>query len=193
VLPPTAHPCGQSYGEWAADWWQWALEQPAATNPLLDETGARCANGQQGKVWFLAGTRTSDHPGYPQLHGAHGHGAAVPGGQRVLLRRPWGSDPYRRGPSRAGGVRQATGLTATIDGTTVPNVNAYFEESARFSVTLPEDNVFGGPPSAPGGLYKPCVDAGYYLLVRPPPPASTPSTSRGRWLLGRRRASSTST
>src|SRR4051812_21267521 len=57
---PNAHPYGQSYGQWAADWWQWALAQPAATNPLLDATGARCANDQHGRVWFLAGTTGGD-------------------------------------------------------------------------------------------------------------------------------------
>src|SRR3954468_24118744 len=55
VLPAKAAPYGHTYSEWAAVWWQWLLAQPASTNPLLDETGANCAQGQQGPVWFLAG------------------------------------------------------------------------------------------------------------------------------------------
>ena len=56
VFPPGAHPYGQSYSQWAADWWTWVLTQPAAVNPLLDPTGANCAQGQRGRVWFLVGT-----------------------------------------------------------------------------------------------------------------------------------------
>src|SRR5262245_59832273 len=55
VIPPQANPHGQSYSEWAADWWQWALEAPTPTNPLIYQTGAQCASGQVGHVWFLAG------------------------------------------------------------------------------------------------------------------------------------------
>jgi len=33
---------------------------PAATNPALDTTGAHCAEGQAGPVWFLAGTFGGD-------------------------------------------------------------------------------------------------------------------------------------
>ena len=43
VLPPTAKPYGQTYSEWAARWWQWALGQPISTNPVLDQTGENCA------------------------------------------------------------------------------------------------------------------------------------------------------
>jgi len=46
---------GKTIGEWSANWWQWALEIPASTNPMLDDTGAFCHLGQQGPVWFLAG------------------------------------------------------------------------------------------------------------------------------------------
>src|SRR5829696_2611655 len=56
VLPPSAKPHGHSYGEWSAMWWQWALSAPTPVNPLIDPTGANCAEGQSGKVWFLAGT-----------------------------------------------------------------------------------------------------------------------------------------
>ena len=49
-------PGGQTYGRWAAEWWQWAFGVPAATNPVDDLTGANCAERQVDDVWFLAGT-----------------------------------------------------------------------------------------------------------------------------------------
>ena len=55
VIPPDARPHGRTYGEWAAAWWQYVLSVPAGQNPLLDETGADCAVGQSGHVFFLAG------------------------------------------------------------------------------------------------------------------------------------------
>src|SRR3981189_3178059 len=55
VFPPGAEPYGQSYGEWAVEWWHWALSQPVAANPVLDPTRAQRANGPQGQVSFLAG------------------------------------------------------------------------------------------------------------------------------------------
>lgn len=40
----------------AIDWVQWALALPWSTGPINDATGASCAMGQQGPVWYLAGT-----------------------------------------------------------------------------------------------------------------------------------------
>jgi hypothetical protein len=60
VLPPGSEPYGLSYGEWGALWWQWA----EATDflPVVDETGEFCHLGQEGPVWFLAGTILSPAP-----------------------------------------------------------------------------------------------------------------------------------
>lgn len=55
VAPLGSTPEGQAYGRWAAEWWQWALGVPAATNPVLDPDGSFCAERQVGEVWFLAG------------------------------------------------------------------------------------------------------------------------------------------
>jgi len=41
---------GLTFGQWGAAWWQWALEQPTPTNPLLDTTGANCGVAQSGPV-----------------------------------------------------------------------------------------------------------------------------------------------
>lgn len=55
VLPVNAHAFGTSYSELALQWWQWLLDIPAEINPAVDETGEHAAEGQSGKVWFLAG------------------------------------------------------------------------------------------------------------------------------------------
>ena len=55
IHPPCSKPYGLTYGEWSARWWQWIESIPAATNPNFDTTGADCAQGQAGPVWFLAG------------------------------------------------------------------------------------------------------------------------------------------
>ncbi len=52
----SAQVLGATIGEWSARWWQWALGIPAPINPVSDLTGANCGVGQQGPVWFLAGT-----------------------------------------------------------------------------------------------------------------------------------------
>ena len=51
VVPPFA----KSYDVLSVAWWQWALGQPRATNPLTDDTGARCGQGQFGPVFFIGG------------------------------------------------------------------------------------------------------------------------------------------
>lgn len=40
--------------EMTEDWWRWAMMQGQG-GPVGDTTGALCAMGQQGDVWFLAG------------------------------------------------------------------------------------------------------------------------------------------
>src|SRR4029077_20020533 len=59
VYPPGSNPLGVTYGEWTARWWQWLLSIPGPVNTNLDTTGANCAQGQSGPVWFLAGRFSS--------------------------------------------------------------------------------------------------------------------------------------
>jgi hypothetical protein len=165
VLPPTAHPHGLSYSAWAAEWWQWALGQPADVNPLVDTTGANCAEGQNAKVWFLAGTIMSGEEVERDC--------TLPVGTTLLfpvLNEFACADPGQTLDDLRGIVgdieTDPTEMTAVIDGVAVRNVAAYYEESEVFSLQLPEDNILGAPP----GTYEPCVDAGYYLAVRPLPP-----------------------
>ena len=183
VFPPGAHPYGQSYSQWAADWWTWALTQPAAVNPLLDPTGANCAQGQSGRVWFLAGTfgggtvtRSCTVPNgtallFPVLNSFSGATRTDPPEQQT--------EAYQR-MQVTPAMRAATNLRASIDGIPVSNIKErYFEESVVFRVVLPADNIFGvnrlcEPATTPeaGCVVFPTVDAGYYLMVKPLKPGT---------------------
>lgn len=56
------------------DWMRWAMLQPAATGSIADQTGEQCGLGQDGPVWYLAGTfggpveRACDIPAGKQLY-----------------------------------------------------------------------------------------------------------------------------
>jgi hypothetical protein len=54
-LDPTRGHYGTSYQELAGDWWNWAVQFPLATNPIVENGRVDCSRGQSGKIWFLAG------------------------------------------------------------------------------------------------------------------------------------------
>jgi hypothetical protein len=46
VVPANEILFGHTYGDWAAQWWEWALSMPAAANPLLDAPNTDCSTGR---------------------------------------------------------------------------------------------------------------------------------------------------
>ena len=46
---------GRTASALSVAWWQWAESFPDGEGPVDNRTGANCALGQTGKVWFLAG------------------------------------------------------------------------------------------------------------------------------------------
>jgi len=170
IAPPNSNPHGKSYSEWAAAWWQWGLGIPTPENPLLDTTGAFAGVGQQGNVWFIGGVFNASGTAVRQV--------AIPEGTSLffpILNNTWivapGDPPHTIDYLRATYARppmdNAT-LSCTIDGQAVQNLQGYREDSVVFNVTMPDDNVFGGAAAGvPGGVYGPCVDNGYYLMLNP--------------------------
>lgn len=51
---------GASQAQWSRNWWQWAASFDREVSPVADTTGERCAAGQHGAVWFLAGTYAAE-------------------------------------------------------------------------------------------------------------------------------------
>jgi hypothetical protein len=165
VLPPDSHPHGLTYGQWSARWWEWALEQPAALSPLADTTGANCAVGQSGSVWFLAGTFQMTEPVTRMC--------TIPPGKTLFF--PIANAFYSAEGTFAemqaraiADVNTATGLSVTVDGRALNSVNLYRALSPDFTLDLPLGNIFGVPPDA----YKPSAADGYYIMLTPLTPGT---------------------
>jgi hypothetical protein len=173
VVPLTLAPSGNTYGEWSARWWQWTLSIPAATNPALDETGANCAEGQSGQVWFLAGS----------FGGTFERACPVPTGKALffpILNAAFGAavgdcEPTGAGPCHLNTLRAAAAasmdpvtIETSIDGVPLRHLTEHRVQSPVFSVTLPEGNIpeFLGV-NAPSGTYAPMVSDGYWLMLAP--------------------------
>jgi hypothetical protein len=170
VLPLDSSPSGNTYGEWSARWWQWALSIPAATNPVLDETGAHCAEGQSGPVWFLAGSF---------FGGTFERACTVPPDKALffpIVNAAFGAAVFDCEPTQPGVpcnitvLRAAAAasmdpvtLEASLDGVPVRQLREFRVQSPVFSVTLPEGNVVG----VPSGTYAPMVSDGYWLMLAP--------------------------
>lgn len=176
IIPIQSHPYGQTYGQWAVRWWQWALSIPASSNPVADTSGEFAGVGQSGPVWFLAGTfgnsveRTVTIPA--------GKGIFLPIHNWIFGAIAGDCDPSNPGvpcdvptlqAAAAAATESVQSLDVFIDGQPVPNVRDYRAASpGGFDVTLPEDAVLG----LPTGTFGPHVADGYWLMLEPLPPGS---------------------
>ena len=173
IIPPHAKPYGQTYGEWTAAWWQWALSIPEATNPLVT-SGEFCDEGQSGPVWFYAGNFGWDEEKFCTM--PKGKALFMPVYNWVFGSAVWDCEPTLPGvpcdvptlrAAAAAAVLAAEVMEVTIDGVDVQNIFDYRALSPDpFSITLPENSVIGEP----AGEYFPHVSDGYWLMLAPLPP-----------------------
>ncbi len=161
VIPLHARPHGKSYGEWNQAWWEWNFAIPRDRNPVADTTGAFCAEGQSGPVWFLAGS----FGGNVVRH------CTVPPGKTlffpVLNTIVW---VPRRGNTEEeirafafARMNSATRLEVTIDGVPAQDIASYLADSDAFTLVLPPNDVTGLGPAT----FFPAVAVGYSLMVTP--------------------------
>jgi hypothetical protein len=181
----------KTYAELGAEWWQWAVQAPAADSPLFDTTGEKCRVGQQGPVWFLAGTLGSSEPVTRQCD--------IPGGKAIFF--PVINNAYFGFINDPPETRTAEFVRATVengcDSKSIRNLSVMIDgraiarparfvttadQSPLFQAQLPTDNVFGAiaaeDPANPNALViqdlllSPSAHKGFYLYLEPLRPGS---------------------
>ena len=167
-------PAGQSYGRWAAEWWQWALGIPGAVSPLIDSTGEHCAQRQVDSVWFLAGSFSPD----PVVRTCE-----IPSGKSLffpLINTLYGAflnDPPETRTEEfvraEASCTEAAEISVSIDGFGVAQTTRFFTGasgslSPLFNVQLPPGNLLGVDENiVPELVLSPSSEQGYYLFVQP--------------------------
>jgi len=171
VLSPGSSVGGRTIAEWTSDWWNWAVGEPSATNPVVDSTGEFAGVNQPGRpVFFIAGTfggsatRTFDVP-----VGTH---FLVP----MLNFVAWDTDGSLDEASLRALVNEATDdaseLHFSLDGVPLADPFDYQEESPAFELAIPAGSVYTECCGATAGAYYPAVSDGYWALLKPLPPGA---------------------
>jgi len=145
VFSSGSKPYNLTYGEWTAKWWQWGYSIPKNINPAYDNTGKNCAEGQNGPVWFLAGTY-----GHPVERAC-----TIPADKGILFPILNSECSFAEFPKLktlselrmcAKTIQdQATTLFASVDGLPIRHLQEYRIQSPPFDFTLPQNNILGMP------------------------------------------------
>ncbi len=160
VLPPTATPYGTTYGQWSAAWWQWALAQPPASHPFVDDPAFDVSAGQSGRVWFLA-----------TPFGVVERCVTIPFGKSLFvgLMNAEGSDLEGLGTTEAEQrdaarfqANHISSVACWIDGVKVRGIDRFRVESPQFGFSAPSPWIFGDT----GGSGTAVAD-GYYVFIPP--------------------------
>jgi hypothetical protein len=172
----TGHVLNEELPQLSAQWMQWALSLPNDVNPVVDETGALCAVGQRGPVWFLAGTfsggmltRTCTVPEgttlfFPVINGFafNTPGCLQPDDLNTVKKL---KEFYYVYVTQF--VDQAHDVSAAVNNR---KIKAQRVESQPFAVTNPPGNVFGSDACGTGvslepGIYSPGITDGYWVTI----------------------------
>lgn len=176
LFPMNARPFGATLATWADREGVWAYSQPLTTNPLLDQTGEFCGEGQQGPVWFIpriAGPRITDAT----------RSCTIPKGKAILLEIGAYVNPFPcPDPAFAPAPGQSLYDFLSIDPTNFMNGVTLLEVSLdgeaiadpmAYRVHSPDLVYFTGDPSISAidacvtGTRQPMVSDGFFMMFKP--------------------------
>jgi hypothetical protein len=168
VIPVNSNTYGKTYGEWSAEWWKWALSIPDSKNPVKDESGKFGAEGQSGKVWFLAGTWGKT--GVSRI-------CTIPAGKALFFPivnyecskiEGNGNNKKELLANTTPTIDNVTVKEVKVDGKSLKKLDKYRVTSKLFVFRLPPDNVLG-IPTGPRGSSSIAVSDGYWIMLEPLP------------------------
>ncbi len=180
VMPPNSHSHGKTYGEWSAQWWQWAFALPVDDHPLFDT--ADCSKGQSGSVWFLGGTFAAieiPDTDPPVILGKAERTCTLPVGKALffplinveastLEGNGETEEELRAAAEFYSDFTVPESLFCTINGQAVRNLPAFRVQSPLFHFEVPDNNIFQYfGLDIPEGSSSPSVGDGFYVMLAP--------------------------
>jgi hypothetical protein len=168
LVPPWANYLGQSYSNWAANFWKYFFLIPASRHPRDDETGTNAYEENTGDVFFLCGTveKPADDkkPTTRRVKIPPNKGIFIPLACCEMSEAEDFSLPehllLERGRKD---IDQVNNMVLTINGTELDFdfLKNFRTESSLFELTIPVGGMSG---LAPGKTR--AVAVGYYVLLR---------------------------
>ena len=160
--------------ELSVAWWQWALSKPEEDNPLIgsykggEQCDGRPVSPTPGKTWFLAGSFNTGEKVKRTCTAPDGTKLFFPVVNTVAF-------PFAKGETRKNQrqlvkqfIRDVVNdpdfsMSVTVDGKEVKSNRIDRALSPVFSITLPEDNIFG----IPAGQYNDVSSNGLWVTLPP--------------------------
>jgi hypothetical protein len=163
----------QTLGQLGAEWWTRVAEEPVPTNPLLGSythESPKCEGSTtfaKREVFFLFGTAngkevtrrcTVSHKAWIFFPVVNYVDLEHPGDLSEAKMRKLVNDQIDQ-------FLRGSTIFVTVDGKRVPvSKEKNRADTPLFRVTLPRNNIFGGPPAAPAGKWKAVADGVWVLL-----------------------------
>lgn len=160
VAPQFSVPSSSSlFSAISANWARWVLQIPAPINPILDPTGANCAQNQNsnGRFWFLVG----------DFGGTVVRKCDIPQGRVIFL------PVINALVTEVGSISQdqavakqladmITSAQASVDSVPLSSSNIVRSQSVPFGFVAPHNEIVGDPPGPGTG-----VTDGFWVLLQP--------------------------
>jgi hypothetical protein len=164
IFAKDSNPYNLSYKEWTETWWRWVLSIPKEINPLLDNNGEHCAEGQCGPVWFLAGTTGNTYHAERMCNILGEKAVLFP---IIVSEFSFSEVPHIKRNDElfsyvSKDMDQCSVLEASIDGSKLHDLHKFRVQIGPFDVSFPPNNLWDvrpGPTKA--------VSDGFWVFLRP--------------------------
>ena len=169
VLSPNLPVDNTSQAVWGDRWWQWVISYPPNASPMTDTTGAFSHLGDQGAVFYLAGTISG--PANRSVTIPQGKTIFVPLGSSISPIPLFGADEAAVRADAAATNGTPSNLALTIDGSAAvlpagfSSLTQFHQVTppGTFSWTVPANNIYSSFGLS-GGTYQ-SVDDGYLVML----------------------------
>ena len=166
ILPPDEPFAGLTRGEWDARQWQWLVSMPVDVNPGDDTTGDRCGYGQSGPVFFVIGSGGGGDRTCVVAEGTAIYVVVATVECSTVEAPPFfGRTEDELRACATADMDLVTDVSARVNGVDVANLDTYRTGSPLFTLTFPDNNIFGVEPGVAHA-----VSEGFSFVIAPPPP-----------------------